>query len=161
MPATDNIGYTGKSQLMDNYGWVQNTSNLSTIRDTVDLIPSEGVDHNSLMRSIYSFRKERGDLRSKWTWDARCRIKAICATGMVELDRTIAGYKLSTLGEELKAAPSGTSFYRGKRMLSSEEIEIFRKGLLTNPPVIRVLTVLNDSRRNGKHRCTRGTNKIK
>ena len=68
---------------------------------------------------------------------------------MVELDRTIAGYKLSTLGEELKAAPSGTSFYRGKRMLSSEEIEIFRKGLLTNPPVIRVLTVLNDSRRNG------------
>lgn len=67
MPATDNIGYTGKSQLMDNYGWVQNTSNLSTIRDTVDLIPSEGVDHNSLMRSIYSFRKERGDLRSKWT----------------------------------------------------------------------------------------------
>lgn len=71
-----NIGYTGKSQLMDNYGWVQNTSNLSTIRDTVDLIPSEGVDHNSLMRSIYSFRKERGDLRSKWTWDARCRIKA-------------------------------------------------------------------------------------
>lgn len=120
MPATDNIGYTGKSQLMDNYGWVQNTSNLSTIRDTVDLIPSEGIDHNSLMRSIYSFRKERGDLRSKWTWDARCRIKAICATGMVELNRTIAGYKLSTLGEELKAAPFGTSFYRGKRMLSSE-----------------------------------------
>lgn len=56
MPATDNIGYTGKSQLMDNYGWVQNTSNLSTIRDTVDLIPSEGVDHNSLMRSIYTFQ---------------------------------------------------------------------------------------------------------
>ena len=83
MPATENIGYTGKSQLMDNYGWVQNTSNLSTVRDTVDLVPSDGIDHNSLMRMIYLFRQEKGDLKKKWEWDARCRIKAICATGMV------------------------------------------------------------------------------
>ena len=149
MPAADNIGYTGRSQLMDNYGWVQNTSNLSTVRDTVDLIPSEGIDHNSLMRKIYFFRKEKGDLRRKWEWDARCRIKAICATGMVELDRSSAGYYLTPLGEELKRAPYSTNLFRGKRTLSPEEIEIFKKGLLSNPPVIRVLTVLNESRRNG------------
>jgi len=149
MPVADNIGYTGRSQLMDNYGWVQNTSNLSTVRDTVDLIPKEGIDHNSLMRSIYFFRKDQGNLRSKWTWDARCRIKAVCATGMVELDRSVAGYKLTPLGEALKQAPYSTILYRGKRILSPEEKEIFKKGLLSNPPVIRVLTVLNESRRNG------------
>lgn len=149
MPATENIGYTGKSQLMDNYGWVQNTSNLSTVRDTVDLVPSDGIDHNSLMRMIYLFRQEKGDLKKKWEWDARCRIKAICATGMVELDRSIAGYRLTPLGEELKQSPHSTTFFRGKRVLSSEEKEILKKGLLTNPPVIRVLAVLNDSRRNG------------
>ena len=149
MSAADNIGYTGRSQLMDNYGWVQNTSNLSTVRDTVDLVPSEGIDHNSLMRKIYFFRREKGDLRKKWEWDARCRIKAICATGMVELDRSINGYKLTPLGEELKLAPYSTVFSRGKRILSPEEKAVFRKGLLSNPPVIRVLMVLNESRRNG------------
>lgn len=149
MPVRDDIGYIGPSKLMDNYGWVQNTSNLSTVRDTVDLVPEEGIDHNALMRSIYFSRLEKGDLKNKWTWDARCRIKAICATGMVELDRTIAGYKLTDLGKELKSAPYSSQFFRGKRVLSSEEKELFKKGLLTNPPVIRVLSVLNDSRRNG------------
>lgn len=149
MPTTDSIGYTGKSKLMDNYGWVQNTSNLSTVRDTVDLIPDEGIDHNRLMRSIYFSRQQKGDLKKKWTWDARCRIKAICATGMAELDRSIAGYKLTPLGEKLKEAPYNTDLFKGKRMLSVEEKEIFKKGLLTNPPVIRVLNILNDSRRNG------------
>ena len=65
MPAVDNIGYTGPSKLMDNYGWVQNTSNLSTVRETVDLIPEEGIDHNTLMRSIYFARQEKGDLKNK------------------------------------------------------------------------------------------------
>ena len=145
----DNIGYTGPSKLMDNYGWVQNTSNLSTVRETVDLIPEEGIDHNTLMRSIYFARQEKGDIKNKWTWDARCRIKAVCATGMVELDRSISGYKLTPLGIQLKAAPYNDVMFRGKRTLSTEEIEIFKKGLLTNPPVIRVLNVLNASRRNG------------
>lgn len=149
MPAVDNIGYTGPSKLMDNYGWVQNTSNLSTVRETVDLIPEEGIDHNTLMRSIYFARQEKGDLKNKWTWDARCRIKAVCATGMVELDRTVSGYKLTPLGIQLKAAPYNDVMFRGKRTLSTEEIEIFKKGLLTNPPVIRVLNILNASRRNG------------
>lgn len=149
MPATDSVGYTGKGKLMDNYGWVQNTSNLSTIRDTVDLIPTEGIEHNALMRKIYYSRQEKGNLKNKWTWDARCRIKAICATGMVELDRSMPGYKLTALGNELKSAPYNTTLYRGIRILSAEEIEIFKKGLLTNPPVIRVLNVLNESRRNG------------
>ena len=61
MPAVDNIGYTGPSKLMDNYGWVQNTSNLSTVRETVDLVPEEGIDHNTLMRSIYFARQEKGE----------------------------------------------------------------------------------------------------
>lgn len=149
MSITNDIGYAGNSKLMANYGWVQNTSNLSTVRDTVDLVPVEGIDHNSLMRKIYCFRKEKGNLKKKWSWDARCRIKAICATGMVELDRTISGYKLTSLGEELKEAPYSEEKYKGKRVLSTKEIEIFRKGLLTNPPVIRVLNILNESRRNG------------
>lgn len=149
MPTTDSVGYTGPSKLMGNYGWVQNTSNLSTIRDTVDLVPAEGIDHNTLMRSIYFSRQEKGDIKKKWTWDARCRIKAICATGMVELDRSVSGYKLTALGTELKSAPHNPSLFKGKRILSPEEKEIFKKGLLTNPPVIRVLNVLNESRRNG------------
>lgn len=149
MPTTDSVGYTGKSKLMDNYGWVQNSSNLSTVRDVVDLIPDEGIDHNTLMRSIYFSRQEKGDLKKKWTWDARCRIKAVCATGMVELDRSISGYKLTTLGIALKAAPYSTTLFKGKRILSPEEKEIFKKGLLSNPPVIRVLSILNESRRNG------------
>ena len=149
MYLTNDIGYSGKSKLMDNYGWVQNTSNLSTVRDTVDLIPIEGINHNNLMRNIYLQRKENGTLKSKWSWDARCRIKAICATGMVELDRSIAGYKLTSLGIQLKNASYETNYYKGKRILSTEEIEIFKKGLLTNPPVIRVLSVLNENRRNG------------
>lgn len=149
MPTTDSVGYTGKSKLMDNYGWVQNSSNLSTVRDVVDLIPDEGIDHNTLMRSIYFSRQEKGDLKKKWTWDARCRIKAVCATGMAELERSIAGYKLTTLGIALKATPYSTTLFKGKRILSPEEKEIFKKGLLSNPPVIRVLNILNESRRNG------------
>lgn len=149
MRTKDDIGYNGKSKLMDNYGWVQNTSNLSTVRDTVDLIPDEGIDHNTLMRNIYSARRRKGNLRKKWEWDARCRIKAICATGMVELDRSIAGYILTSLGRELKSAPYNSKVIKGKRTLSSEEREIFKRGLLTNPPVIRVLNILNEKRRNG------------
>lgn len=76
MPTTDSVGYTGKSKLMDNYGWVQNSSNLSTVRDVVDLIPDEGIDHNTLMRSIYFSRQEKGDLKKKWTWDARWPYKS-------------------------------------------------------------------------------------
>lgn len=149
MPTTDSVGYTGPSKLMDNYGWVQNSSNLSTVRDVVDLIPDEGIEHNMLMRSIYFSRQEKGDLKKRWTWDARCRIKAVCATGMAELDRSIEGYKLTALGIALKTAPYSTTFFRGKRLLSPEEKEIFKKGLLSNPPVIRVLNILNESRRNG------------
>ena len=67
--------YTRKSTLMANYGWVQNSSNLSTVRDTVDLIPAQGLSHNELMRAIHDQRAARGDLPSRWTWDARCRIK--------------------------------------------------------------------------------------
>lgn len=147
--AASGTGYKGPSKLMDNYGWVQNTSNLSTVRDTVDLIPEEGISHYDLMLKIHDLREANGDLKNKWTWDARCRIKAICATGMVELNRSISGYALTELGRELKLAPYSSNLFRGKRVLSNEEIDIFQKGLLTNPPVIRVLNILNDSRRNG------------
>lgn len=145
----DAVGYTGPSRLMSNYGWVQNTSNLSTVRDTVELLPAEGISHNDLMRRIYAFRADRGEIRQKWTWDARCRIKAICACGMAELDRDNAGYRLTACGRELQQAPRSTKMYRGNRVLSPEEVRIFQKGLLTSPPVIRVLTLLQDALRSG------------
>jgi hypothetical protein len=149
MLKTKSSQYAGQGILMPNYGWVQNTSNLSTVRDTVELVSAEGLNHNELMRRIFRYRTELGDIKEKWSWDARCRIKAICATGMAELDREKQGYKLTPLGEELCDAPKSSVIQRNIRVLSTEEIEIFRKGLLTNPPVIRVLSVLNESRRNG------------
>ena len=147
--------YSNSGSLMPNYGWVQNTSNLSTVRDTVDLMSDKAMNHNALMRAILDARlspADRGNDRKaqRLTWDARCRIKAICACGMVELDRAQQGYCLTGLGEELRQAPQSNKFYRGKRLLSPEEVEIFRKGILTNPPVIRVLSLLNENRKSGK-----------
>lgn len=149
MPTADNGKYSGNGKLMANYGWVQNTSNLSTVRDTVELVSESGINHNALMRAIFSRRMQLGDIKKKWTWDARCRIKAICACGMVELDRDMQGYRLTEYGKELCAAPKSDKLSRGKRILSEEEKAIFRKGLLTNPPVVRVLNILNDNRKNG------------
>lgn len=139
--------YKGESKLMGNYGWVQNTSNLSTVRDTVELIPEHGCTHNELMKNIFKFRKDEGSIRKKWTWDARCRIKAVCATGMAEIDRENNGYILTELGKELKQAKKSEQLYKGKRILTENEINIFRKGILTNPPVIRVLTLLNEHKK--------------
>lgn len=141
--------YRGKSRLMTNYGWVQNSSNLSTVRDCIDLVPEDGIDHNSLMRAIYTSRAKQGGIKKKWEWDARCRIKAICACGLVELDRASCGYQLTAIGKKLQIASKSDSYRRKMRVLSGEEVEIFRQGLLTNPPVIRVLTLLNKARRNG------------
>lgn len=155
MAATETNQYAGMGKLMKNYGWVQNTSNLSTVRDTVALVPEESINHNELMRRIYVYRTELGNIKKKWTWDARCRIKAICATGMVEIDRDCQGYHLTELGQQLCDAPKSETMSRGNRVLSDEEKELFRKGLLTNPPVIRVLTILNDSRKSGNGPMTK------
>lgn len=146
---TETNQYSGEGRLMKNYGWVQNTSNLSTIRDTVELVSVEGLNHNALMRRIYAYRTALGNIKKKWTWDARCRIKAVCASGMVEIDRDKQGYKLTALGIELCNAEKSDVSIRGIRTLSGEEIEIFKKGLLTNPPVVRVLSILNENRKNG------------
>lgn len=150
MAKADINKYTGENHLMPNYGWVQNTSNLSTVRDTVELIPADGMSHYDLMRRIYVSRVELGNIRSRWTWDARCRIKAICACGMAELDRLKQGYRLTELGIELCKIEKSDKTYRGKRILSEKEKELFKKGILTNPPVVRVLSILNESRKNGQ-----------
>ena len=141
--------YSGDGKLMNNYRWVQNTSNLSTVRDTVDMMPSRSVNHNEVMRLIYESRCAAGNIKKKWTWDARCRIKAMCATGMTIIDRKCNGYRLTELGEELKKSRKSNSVYRGFRNLSSDDINLFRRGLLTNPPVVRVLSLLNESKVNG------------
>ena len=141
--------YAGDGRLMRNYGWVQNTSNLSTIRDTVELVLDEGMNHNALMRRILDVREAEGKVRKRVpTWDARCRIKAICASGMAEIDRDKQGYRLTPLGKELRCTPKSDKYFRSIRLLTQEEIEIFRQGLLTNPPVIRVLNLLNENRKN-------------
>lgn len=144
-----------KNRLMPNYGWVQNTSNLSTIRDTVDLVPDYGIDHSSLMNIIKSFRESNGNLPKRWSWDARCRIKGIHALGFVELDRNMQGYVLTDLGRRLQKSKKSTKFFNGKRVLTNEEIEIFKYGLLTNPPVVRVLELLNKER----HSSNKGMSK--
>ncbi len=149
MASTENNQYSGEGKLMKNYGWVQNTSNLSTVRDTVELITAESLNHNEVMRRIHEYRTRLGNIKKKWTWDARCRIKAVCATGMVEIDRDKQGYRLTELGQELCNAPKKESTKKN-RDLSDEEIEIFQRGLLTNPPVVRVLTILNENRKAGK-----------
>ena len=51
---------------------------------------------------------------------------------------------------QLLNAPKSDSVENKKRVLSTEEKEIFRRGLLSNPPVIQVLTLLNDSTKKGK-----------
>ena len=135
-----------RNSLLPNYGWVQNTSNLSTIRDTIDLVPDAGIRHIDLRDKIRDFRVQNNDLPRRWTWDARCRIKAIHALGLVKLNRFIQGYDLTALGRDLKNTPKGTDFFRNHRVLTSQEIDILKKGLLTNPPVIRVLTLLNEDR---------------
>lgn len=141
--------YSGVGKLMANYGWVQNTSNLSTVRDTVELVDKAGMNHNALMQAIFDYRTKLGNIKKKWTWDARCRIKALCACGLVELDRDLQGYRLTPLGQELCDSPKSSVLYRGKRTLCDAEKLIFRRGLLTSPPVIRVLHILNESRKNG------------
>ena len=135
-----------KDRLLPNYGWVQNTSRLSTVRDVVEMVPEDGIGHKALMRTIHEHRQKMDSLKGQWEWDARCRIKAICACGMAELDRDMQGYQLTELGRALRAAPKSSE---GGNVLSPEEQEIFQKGLLTNPPVIRTLQLLNESRKNG------------
>ena len=141
----------GRNRLMKNYGWVQNTSNLSTIRDTVDLVPDYGIVHLDLREAIRESREQQGNLPNRWTWDARCRIKAIHATGLVQINRAIKGYELTDLGRELKKCPIADEYKRGIRVLSDEEKAVFRRGLLTNPPVVRVLTLLNEDMRGAGH----------
>lgn len=139
-----------RSRLMPNYGWVQNTSNLSTIRATIDLVPDAGITHSELMAKIKQYREENNNLPKRWTWDARCRIKAIHATGLVTMDRHIEGYALTELGRKLKSSTKSETRRRRLRILTKEEVQIFREGLLTNAPVIRVLTLLNLSRKNSE-----------
>lgn len=135
------------NKLMTNYGWVQNTSNLSTIRDTLELVPENGVRHIELREAIRAFRERHGDLPKRWTWDARCRIKAIHAVGLIKIDRSICGYELTDLGRMLKSCQRGHGDGRRRGGLSNEELDVFKKGLLTNPPVIRVLRLLNEDRK--------------
>jgi hypothetical protein len=51
--------YEGEGKLLTNYGWVQNTSNLSTVRDTVELVSEEGMNHNALQLSYKGKQTER------------------------------------------------------------------------------------------------------
>jgi hypothetical protein len=133
-----------KNKLLPNYCWVQNSSNLSTIRDTLELVDEYGIKHLELREKIKEFRDKANDLPRRWTWDARCRIKGIHACGLVKLDRTIQGYTLTDIGKKLIKAPKSDKYFKGKRLLTLEEIEIFRKGLLTNVPVNRVLNLFKE-----------------
>lgn len=144
----EDCNYIGNGKLLPNYGWVQNTSSLSMIRDMLELIDEEGINHYKFMRKVYEYRIRLKPNLAKWSYDARCRARAICATGMANIDRNIQGYVLTPLGKELLKAPKSDQYFKNERVLCEEEKEIFKKGLLTNPPVIRVLTLLNDARRN-------------
>ena len=123
---------------MRNYGWVQNSSNLVTVREALLLVPEHGVKHLDLREKIREYRDKRNELPKRWDWDARCRIKALHALGLVNLNREIQGYDLTTLGKKLK------EINHKEEILSENEKTIFRQGLLTSPPVIRVLTLLSE-----------------
>lgn len=143
--------YSDLGKLMPNYGWVQNTSNLAAVRDSVvELMPLDSsINHNHLMAAIRDYRLANGEIRNKWVWDARCRIKAANALGFISLRRDIQGYCLTDLGLQLREAAKGTKIYRGKRVAGKDEIELFKRGMLTSPPVIRVLDLLNKQRLDG------------
>lgn len=146
----EGCNYVGDGSLLPNYGWVQNTSNLSMVRDMVELVGTEPINHNEFMRRVYAYRIGLEPDLAKWTYDARCRARAIVATGMIHLDRDIQGYVITDLGRELLEAPKSDVIRKKNRILSPEEKEIFKKGILSNPPVIQVLTLLNNSKRQGK-----------
>ncbi|VVB57043.1 Uncharacterised protein [uncultured archaeon] len=133
-----------RNKLLGNYGWVQNTSNLRTIIRTLILVPDHGIRHLELRDKIKQQRIEAHDLPRRWEWDARCRIKAIHALGLVKLNRYIQGYELTGIGQKLKEYEA--SGLRGENVaLTEEEKIILKDGLLTNPPVIRVLSLLNEA----------------
>jgi hypothetical protein len=132
------------NKLMPNYGWVQNTSNLSTVRDALELVDRYGIKHSDLMGKIRQKREDDGNLPSRWSWDTRCRIKALQAMGLVNIDRNIQGYIITDLGIELLNAPIGNEFYNSKRVLTDEEKQIFKKALLTSVPVNRVLKLFKE-----------------
>jgi hypothetical protein len=138
------------NKLLPNYGWVQNTSNLVTIRETLLLVPEYGIKHIDLREKIKEYRQKQNNLPYRWTWDARCRIKAVQALGLVKINRNIQGYDLTELGKRLKKIDNHVL-----RNLSTEEIKIFKSGLLTNPPVIRVLSLLNNDFRDKNNGLTK------
>lgn len=146
----EGCNYIGDGPLLPNYGWVQNTSNLSMVRDMVELVGDDPINHYEFMRRVYAYRMRMEPDLAKWSYDARCRARAIVATGMVQLDRDIQGYVITDLGRELLNAPKSDVIKKKNRVLTEEEKEIFKKGLLSNPPVIQVLTLLNQNKRNGK-----------
>lgn len=146
----EGCNYVGDGSLLPNYGWVQNTSNLSMVRDMVELLGNDPINHNEFMRRVYAYRIGLEPDLAKWTYDARCRARAIVATGMVHLDRAIQGYVITDLGKELVKAPKSNVIRKKNRILTDEEKEIFKRGILSNPPVIQVLTLLNESKRQGK-----------
>lgn len=146
----EGCNYTGNGSLLPNYGWVQNTSNLSMVRDMVELVGEDPINHNEFMRRVYAYRISQEPNLAKWSYDARCRARAIVATGMVQLDRKIQGYVITDLGRELLKAPKSNVVKKKNRILCDEEKEIFKRGILSNPPVVQVLTLLNNSRRQGK-----------
>lgn len=144
-----------RNKLLPNYGWVQNTSNLSTVRDTLELVSEYGIRHLDLMNKIKEHRISKGNFRKKWSWDARCRIKAIHACGLIEIDRNIQGYILTDLGYQLKRCSKSDKMFNGFRVLTDDEIEVFRQGILTNPPVIRVLQLLLENLRGNNSGLTK------
>lgn len=148
MGVKEGCNYKGDGRLLPNYGWVQNTSNLSLVRDMVELLDKDGMNHYDFMRVVYQYRTAKEPNLAKWTYDARCRARAIVATGMATLDRRIQGYQITDLGTRLLQAPKSDKYKRNIRLLTEEEIEIFREGILSNPPVVQVLQLLNDNRRN-------------
>ncbi len=146
----EGCSYVGDGSLLPNYGWVQNTSNLSMVRDMVELIGKDPINHNEFMRRVYTYRINLDPNLAKWSYDARCRARAIVATGMMHLDRDAQGYVITDLGKELLGAPKSNVIKKQNRILSEEEKTIFKKGILSNPPVIQVLSLLNNSKRQGK-----------
>ena len=146
----EGCNYTGNGSLLPNYGWGQNTSNLSMIRDMVELVGDEPINHNEFMRRVYAYRISQEPDLAKWSYDARCRARAIVATGMIRLDRNIQGYVITDLGRELLNAPKSDVIKKKNRILCDEEKEIFKRGILSNPPVVQVLSLLNSSRRQGR-----------
>lgn len=136
-------------RLLGHYGFIENATNLSTLRDYLELVPTTGISHADILQAIMDFNtKNKGRNYKNNNWDVRCAVRALHALGLISINRRLSSYNLTPLGKELLASPKANNKVGKARKLIEAEQKILIKGLLTNPPAVRTLKMLYEEYRN-------------